>query len=171
MCGARRICVLLIHLQLANLLHSSVASWQSMPCALGFLCMLQNEGCLGQVRTGGFMHSQRLMQAGVVYSGADDSYFKGWDVRDPSTPTFSLRKAHGAGVCCIQSNPHRDTEVATGSYDECARLWDVRMLCSPMMTCKVLPTWHGCLVLGTCMLRMRRRHGCLAITLHQHEVC
>lgn len=77
------------------------------------------------------------VQAGVVYTGADDSCFKGWDIRDSTSPAFSLRKAHGAGVCCIQSNPHNDTEVATGSYDECVRLWDVRMLCTPMMTCKV----------------------------------
>ena len=43
------------------------------------------------------------MQAAVVYSGADDCAFKGWDLRaGTASPAFSQRKAHSAGVCCIQ---------------------------------------------------------------------
>jgi len=38
-----------------------------------------------------------------VYSGADDCAFKGWDLRaGTATPAFNQRKAHSAGVCCIQ---------------------------------------------------------------------
>lgn len=99
------------------------------------------------------------MQANVLYSGADDSTFKGWDMRcatavsssstsgadsqqqqqqsAEAAPLFSNRRAHGAGVCCISSHPKREHVLMTGSYDEAARLWDVRMLQRPVQTCQV----------------------------------
>ncbi len=50
---------------------------------------------------------------------------------------LSLRKTHAAGVCCIQSSPHQEHIVCTGSYDERARLWDTRNLNRPMLTAEV----------------------------------
>ncbi|KAF6262815.1 WD40-repeat-containing domain protein [Scenedesmus sp. NREL 46B-D3] len=116
-------------------------------------------------------------QRHVLYSGADDCTFKGWDTRTPCSsssssstadeaapqqaPTFSNRRAHGAGVCCISSHPRRPQLLVTGSYDEAVRLWDVRMATRPVETCQV-PTgggvwrlkWHPTndrLLLAACM--------------------
>jgi diphthine methyl ester acylhydrolase len=83
------------------------------------------------------------VQAGLLYTGADDCKFKSWDSRDTSSPVFCVPKVHTGGVCCIQSNPHRECEVATGSYDECARLWDLRRLEAPLETRKVPTCYHG----------------------------
>lgn len=90
-------------------------------------------------------------QPHILYSGADDCTFKGWDTRARCSsscnggdgcsgalaPAFSNRRAHGAGVCCISSHPRRPHLLATGSYDERARLWDVRMLQRPVEACAV----------------------------------
>lgn len=103
------------------------------------------------------LHLPIPVQPGVLYSGADDATFKGWDVRAVSScdgggaahgavaddaapqqaPIFSNKKAHGAGVCCISSHPRRPHCLVTGSYDEAVRLWDVRMVASPVETCQV----------------------------------
>ena len=55
----------------------------------------------------------------------------------PEYPASLCRKAHGAGVCCIRCSPHSEHVVATGSYDECVRLWDTRMLHQPTCTSQV----------------------------------
>ncbi|KAK9834039.1 hypothetical protein WJX81_005023 [Elliptochloris bilobata] len=75
--------------------------------------------------------------ANVLYSGADDSTFRGWDLRCEASALFMDRKAHAAGVCCIQSSPHHEHIVCTGSYDERARLWDTRHISRPLLTAEV----------------------------------
>jgi len=73
-----------------------------------------------------------LARADVLYTGADDCAFKVWDLRDASRATVVNRKTHGAGVTCVSPSPHDDTIIATGSYDDHVRLWDVRALKSPV---------------------------------------
>lgn len=62
----------------------------------------------------------------VLYSGGDDCHFCAWDTRGPLV--FRDKTSHGMGVCCIQSSPHREHVVVTGSYDEILRIWDMRMM-------------------------------------------
>jgi diphthamide biosynthesis protein 7 len=98
-----------------------------------------------------------VLQPHVLYSGADDCSFKGWDTRAPcgssssssgsetldndpapeQAPIFSNRRSHGAGVCCISSHPRKQQLLVTGSYDETVRLWDVRSMQKPVETCQV----------------------------------
>ncbi|EFJ38328.1 hypothetical protein SELMODRAFT_75309 [Selaginella moellendorffii] len=75
---------------------------------------------------------------GLVYTGGDDSQFCGWDLRASlDSPVFRDAKSHEMGVCCVQSNPLWENVVATGSYDERLRLWDVRMAHRPFATHKI----------------------------------
>ena len=62
---------------------------------------------------------------GLYVSGADDGLLKGWDLR-ASKPALALR--HGAGVTAVLCD---DDAVATGSYDESVRLWDLRAPAAP----------------------------------------
>eukprot|EP00892_Ulva_mutabilis_P010567 jgi/Ulvmu1/7883/UM004_0114.1 len=78
-----------------------------------------------------------LHQEHVVYTGDDSCSFKGWDTRAAAEMTFCNRRGHGAGVCCIQSHLTREYEVATGSYDEHVRIWDLRSHSTPLLTQKV----------------------------------
>ncbi|OUM63301.1 hypothetical protein PIROE2DRAFT_10202, partial [Piromyces sp. E2] len=69
----------------------------------------------------------------IIYSGADDCLFKGWDTRvGTSTPTF-VNKKHDAGVCTIQVNPHDEHIMATGSYDTYLNIWDKRNMAKPLI--------------------------------------
>jgi len=76
----------------------------------------------------------------LLFSGADDCMFKGWDLRatggedaEPALEAaFSNRRAHSAGVCCIVPSPWEEHKVFTGSYDEKIRLWDLRNLTRPV---------------------------------------
>lgn len=92
----------------------------------------------------------------TLFTGGDDSTLKRWDLRaaagggaggsgsesadedaadgpPPPVATASNRRSHSAGVCCISPCPSRPNLVATGSYDEKARLWDARMLRAPIV--------------------------------------
>ena len=77
----------------------------------------------------------------VLFTGADDCAFKCWDVRcggdDAAmdmSPIFSNSKEHTAGVTCISVSPHETHHVATGSYDERLRVWDLRSTRRPLAT-------------------------------------
>ena len=97
----------------------------------------------------------------VLYSGGDDSAFKGWDLREPGRAAWADAKAHGAGVCCVASSPHREHLLCTGSYDEVARVWDARSPARPLLRAQVGAgggvwrlRWHPAdpaLLLGACM--------------------
>ena len=104
----------------------------------------------------------------LVFSGGDDCAFKLWDARgDCAAPAWADRRTHGAGVCCVAGSPHREHVVATGSYDEKARLWDLRAPARPVLAAAVPAgggvwrlKWHPsdpALLLAACM------HGGFAV--------
>ncbi|PVU97113.1 hypothetical protein BB561_000756 [Smittium simulii] len=70
----------------------------------------------------------------TIYSGGDDGLFKRWDIRENGYNHCNFTsKRHGAGVCSIQSNPHKENILASGSYDEMVYIWDNRNMKSPML--------------------------------------
>lgn len=67
----------------------------------------------------------------VIYSGADDCIFKGWDARSGQN-IFTNRRQYTMGVTAIQSSPHQEHVLATGSYDEHIHIWDTRSMTRPL---------------------------------------
>lgn len=79
----------------------------------------------------------------VLYSGGDDCHFCCWDVRQSLfKPVFREKKTHQMGVTSIQTNPHQESILASGSYDEKLRIWDTRMAEKPIAE-KVLELGGG----------------------------
>ncbi|KAI8989275.1 hypothetical protein BDB01DRAFT_756600 [Pilobolus umbonatus] len=68
----------------------------------------------------------------VVYTGGDDAQFRGWDTRT-QTPTFTYKR-HLMGVTTMQSSPHQEHVLVTGSYDETIYFWDTRSMRAPVNT-------------------------------------
>ena len=93
----------------------------------------------------------------IVFSGADDALFKGWDVRQPCC-TF-VNNTHKSGVCSIHKHPTSEFVLATGSYDENILIWDTRSFKLPLSSCSTgggvwRLKWHPSqsnLLLGACM--------------------
>uniref|UniRef100_A0A1Q3FFM3 methylated diphthine methylhydrolase n=1 Tax=Culex tarsalis TaxID=7177 RepID=A0A1Q3FFM3_CULTA len=63
----------------------------------------------------------------VLYTGGDDSLLCTFDIRCPESPVGRLKnKSHGAGVTSLLS--FQDHLLATGSYDDCLRIFDTRAM-------------------------------------------
>ncbi|KAJ4462996.1 putative WD40 repeat domain 85 [Paratrimastix pyriformis] len=96
----------------------------------------------------------------ICYSGADDAKLACWDLRIPCThgglsaeeldeldeaqkervtqggatrtPAWANTRSHEAGLTAIAPHPFREHLLATGSYDECVRLFDTRAPRQPL---------------------------------------
>jgi len=67
-----------------------------------------------------------LNHRNVVYTGADDAIFKGWNIK--TGELLFAKKGFGAGVCHIEPNPHIPYLVAVGSYDGTIRIFNTKNL-------------------------------------------
>jgi len=66
----------------------------------------------------------------LVLTGADDSCLLGWDLRQSpdASPALANRRSHEAGVTALACDPRKPHMLATGSYDERVRLFDLRAM-------------------------------------------
>jgi diphthamide biosynthesis protein 7 len=72
----------------------------------------------------------------IIYSGADDTLFKIWDIRD-CKQAIHINRKHTMGICSIISNENNPYEILTGSFDEYLRQWDKRQINEPLKEIKL----------------------------------
>jgi len=113
----------------------------------GYISVLEiRDGADAEVVNSFFAHEYPYLDAGaeawitsfdcwnpnVLYSGADDSKLKVWDLNAGiQKPVLVNSTSHSAGVCSMQTSVHEEHLLVTGSYDNCIRLWDKRNLRCP----------------------------------------
>lgn len=123
----------------------------------------------------------------LLYSGGDDCAWKCWDTRVKfedeeesvsGSPIWIDRRSHSAGVCCISCSPWVPNCLCTGSYDDKARLWDLRNPSKPLLSIETNTgggvwrlKWHPTnpkLLLAACMyggfLLLQADHGAGTLT-------
>lgn len=96
----------------------------------------------------------------LVLTGADDAQMLGWDLREPtgSAPAITNRRSHQAGVTALAGNVCCEHQLASGSYDECVRVFDLRAPARPLAETDRLgdgayhvswhPEWEGTLAVA-----------------------
>ncbi|GAA50349.1 WD repeat-containing protein 85 [Clonorchis sinensis] len=89
----------------------------STPLKIRTFCAHQFEAWCSSVDT---------LQDHVFYSGGDDGLCHVWDTRQSSHAVCTLK--HELGVCSVRNHPMLLNIISTGSYDECLRVWDLRMV-------------------------------------------
>lgn len=68
----------------------------------------------------------------VVYTGGDDTFLNVYDIRADDTTKRLTNKSHMAGVTTLLSFANKEHMLATGSYDENLRIFDVRSFKNPV---------------------------------------
>lgn len=80
------------------------------------------------------------MQPNIVLSGSDDATLKVHDTsiaQGTALTLFSDRRTHGSGVTTLSPHPRLPYLLASGSYDESVRLWDIRQPSKPLLQAQV----------------------------------
>ncbi|XP_044759400.1 diphthine methyltransferase [Coccinella septempunctata] len=78
----------------------------------------------------------------IYFSGGDDCIFYKYDQR-VGTDAVAKNRSHEAGVTSLHSNISKEYVIATGSYDENVRIWDLRNLKCPKTETKIPgPVWR-----------------------------
>lgn len=79
----------------------------------------------------------------IVVSVGRDSAMMSWDVRTPSKPTSTVRKAHDGDINCCDAGGTDQYRIVTGGSDHLIRVWDRRFLKNSLGEKKPIRTLHG----------------------------